>query len=270
MKTSFDKRIVRYENLHNISQHHFDLMTSLIPSNDSTKILDLGSGYGACTREILRKYPSIKFDFYLSEKSSIQLNRSISEISELIDDLKSPSKVFFEKDDIIKSNFSDNTFDIVISKMVIHEINQLNQKNALKEIYRILKPGGKFIYWDLFLDKSVRNFFQEIIREKDRLCRFDTLVRDRYFLTKKEIFSYLTEVGFDNINKVADILSEISTMNRLSEEFHNDRIKINEWHTFIRSKGKNVSPFILFMLKYEDCVDHIKLTPHKVIISCIK
>lgn len=43
-------------------------------------------------------------------------------------------------------NFSDNTFDMVITRFSAHHWHQVNQ--AMKEIYRVLKPYGKVIIVD--------------------------------------------------------------------------------------------------------------------------
>ena len=42
--------------------------------------------------------------------------------------------------------FGDNTFDSVVCRSVLHHIPETNK--ALNEIYRVLKPGGKFVCWE--------------------------------------------------------------------------------------------------------------------------
>lgn len=270
MKTSFDKRIVRYEEIHSIKQEHFDTLCSLVDPFDGQKILDLGSGYGACTRELVKFYPQYKFIFTLSDNSDVQLNRSKIEIPKIFIEQNSSSVVNFITDDIVYSKLEDNTFDVIIAKMVIHEINKNQQLNALEEIYRILKPGGKFIFWDLYLNNETKSFFQTIIKEKDRLCEFDTLCNNRNFLTGCDIYNLFSKTGFKNILKEEDIMTPVITANRLKDEFKNDINLLERWHSFIIEKAKYTDPYILFNLSFKNFGDYMMITPPKAIITAYK
>lgn len=270
MQTSFDKRIVRYEEIHSIRQEHFDTLCSLVNPFKNQNILDLGSGYGACTRELIKHYPNNKFIFTLTDNSEVQLERSKKEIPKIILESNSPSEVIFDSDDITKSKFDDNSFDVIIAKMVIHEINKKDQLSALKEIIRLLKPGGKFIFWDLYLNNDTQSFFQSIITEKDRLCEFETLYKNRYFLTGKEIFNLFTIAGFNGITKEEDIMTPLITSNRLKDEFKNDKSLLQKWHSFILDKAKNTDPYILFNLSFKDFGGYMEITPPKAIITAYK
>jgi len=53
--------------------------------------------------------------------------------------------------DVTHLPFQDNDFDIVLSFGVMHHIP--NWLDALKEVARVLKPEGYFIYWDLVYPK---------------------------------------------------------------------------------------------------------------------
>ncbi len=48
--------------------------------------------------------------------------------------------------DIIQTGMEDNTFDFAISRLVLEHLP--DPTKAIKEIYRILKPGGKVILVD--------------------------------------------------------------------------------------------------------------------------
>lgn len=54
--------------------------------------------------------------------------------------------------------FADNSFDVVVSSLVFHNINnQEERKQALGEVVRVLKPGGKFAILDF---QNVRGYVQ--------------------------------------------------------------------------------------------------------------
>jgi SAM-dependent methyltransferase len=43
-----------------------------------------------------------------------------------------------------KSGFPDNHFDIVVSNLLFHEVNYTGSQNIIKEVARVLRPGGVF------------------------------------------------------------------------------------------------------------------------------
>lgn len=54
--------------------------------------------------------------------------------------------------------FADNSFDVVVSSLVFHNINnQEERRQALSEVLRVLKPGGKFAILDF---QNVREYMQ--------------------------------------------------------------------------------------------------------------
>lgn len=62
-------------------------------------------------------------------------------------------KTEFKHGNLLKLEFPDNTFDIVTSGSVLHDVHgDKNKELAMKEIFRVLKPGGKFIAFEMFRD----------------------------------------------------------------------------------------------------------------------
>ena len=107
------------------------------------------------------------------------------------------------------------------------------QKKSFQECYRVLKPGGKMIIWELSLpDDETQKLFQDIIREKDRICGFDFLVENRYFQKHSELTELFTQAGFKNTKDEFPVDSHLSMERRLSELVSKDRLEI------IRTKGK--------------------------------
>ena len=61
--------------------------------------------------------------------------------------------------------FPDNTFDFVICRSLLHHLE--DPKIGLKEMVRVLKPGGRFVCWDpnkAFLATIFRKIFQKTER----------------------------------------------------------------------------------------------------------
>lgn len=270
MTTSFDNRIVRYEDIHSIKDEQWDKFCSLVSVKDQIEILDLGAGYGSCSRELIKRNPNTHLNITLSDNSEVQLKRASDEINNLSNSSQSSFSVKFLNDDIINSRFSDNTFDVILCKMVIHEIPKIKQLKALREINRILKPGGTLVYWDLYLGNDNYDFFTKIIQKKDELCGFKSMTNNRNFLKSKKTFSLLSKSGFTSLKKEYILLSPLETRNRLKNEFNNDLGRFEIWQDFIREIANSTSDYTLFDLSYIDDRDSISFKPHKVIITAKK
>jgi len=104
-------------------------------SKDSL-VLEAGCGVGAQTKIIAKKNPDSNF-------MSVDLSEdSISEAQKLIKALNI-NNVEFRQADIYNLPYKDETFDNVIICFVLEHLH--NPKQALNELKRVLKNGGKII-----------------------------------------------------------------------------------------------------------------------------
>lgn len=117
----------------------------IIPKN--SYVLDAGCGNG-------------KNMIYM-EKQNINIV-GIDFSTKLLDICKSKS-LNVQEADIRILPYNDNTFDYVISIAVIHHLSNENDRiNALNEMLRVCKPGGKILVsvWALEQNKDSRFKFQ--------------------------------------------------------------------------------------------------------------
>ena len=86
-QTSFNKRKVRYEELHCIKPSYFDALVDAADIKDCDRVLDCGCGYGAVTREILKRFRMRQQREYfvvdLVDESDTQLEMARSELNNL-------------------------------------------------------------------------------------------------------------------------------------------------------------------------------------------
>jgi SAM-dependent methyltransferase len=59
--------------------------------------------------------------------------------------------------------FPDNTFDLVYASNLLHHIP--DPETALKEMHRVLKPGGKACFWDPLKHNPVINVYRRMATE---------------------------------------------------------------------------------------------------------
>ena len=95
-------------------------------------VLDLGSGTGAALKQ-LQNYEVTAVD---PDEKMLQLNKFSNKVIGSAEDLP----------------FSDNSFDSVYCAFVWRNVNEPTL--GLNEIYRVLRPGGKFILLDMTRPKN--------------------------------------------------------------------------------------------------------------------
>ena len=114
-------------------------MASKLSIDENSRILDVGAGYGGAARFLAKTYGCHITALNLSEVEN-ERNRTITHqqgLGDLIDVVDGS----FE--DI---PFPDQAFDVVWSQDAI--LHSGNREQVLKEVYRVLKPEGVFVFTD--------------------------------------------------------------------------------------------------------------------------
>jgi SAM-dependent methyltransferase len=113
-------------------------------SSDHDLILDAGSGAGRTTlalNKVMKSGRIIALDRFDADyiqgggKTLLERNLKVAGITD---------KVQIAKGDITQLEFEDAKFDTVVSSYMIDHLGKLKLP-ALKEVARVLKPGGKFL-----------------------------------------------------------------------------------------------------------------------------
>ena len=117
-----------------------DRMVRMLSKLDSeTKVLDIGAGYGGSARRIAQNYGCHVRCLNISEAQN-DINRYKNRRAGLQDKIEVVHGVF---EDIPGH---DNVFDVVWSQDAILHSDQRDK--VLEEVFRVLKPGGEFIFTD--------------------------------------------------------------------------------------------------------------------------
>ena len=221
----FDVRIVRYEEIHRINPKDEEAMIKAIDPRPHEKILDTFCGYGAVGKNCLEKEPRI--DLWLNDESKVQMERAKENLPKIPSD-------HFILGHFPNISFPTGEFDKVVIKMGLHEVPKKEQFKVAKKAFEVLKPHGKFIIWDIMLNKDNQSLFQKIIRKKDELADFTLLVKERYFFTEDEFLEVVKSAGFLKIKDFHTIRYRFSSLNRLKPELKNDKNRLHELNNFIR------------------------------------
>jgi len=117
----------------------------------SPTIADFGCGLGATLRHGARKYPKANF------KGITIVPWQVQQARQLISQHASPSPPAIEiiEGDYCKTRFESNSLDGVIAIESSCYAEGANKSDLLKEIHRVLKPGGRFTISDGFIKKPI-------------------------------------------------------------------------------------------------------------------
>jgi ubiquinone/menaquinone biosynthesis C-methylase UbiE len=184
---------------------------------ENKKLLDIGSGLGGV-------------DFYLAQKYHVDII-GVDCVSRLVDDAnkrkathKLIGNVTFVHQNADDSSYpyADSVFDIVFSKESLLHVD--DKASLLKEIFRVLKPGGQLIILDWLVDTH------ELSQNINEMMTIDGL--DLKMATSQEYETYLHDAGFTHITS--------SLMNDHYIRYTHDNIEKIKSHKadFIKSFGK--------------------------------
>ncbi|WP_294186245.1 class I SAM-dependent methyltransferase [uncultured Clostridium sp.] len=231
----FQREIKRLEKQANLGcEKEVKMLRNLGVSNDNL-ILEVGSGPGFYTKILLD-------NFINSEIVSLDIDENLLKYSNnMLKDYK--ERVTFLNDDITKSSIPDEYFDTIIVRFVFQHLTE--PIAALKEIYRILKPGGKVIIidvdselWGVTFPKSdlIKNLNSDLAKYQSslngnrgigrsiltllRLLKFENLniesVINHSDILGKENFRYNFDKGLEIDPRLGGLLKEYNEFFDLS------------------------------------------------------
>lgn len=275
----FDYRIVSYEHIHSIEEADFSALLQIIDPQPAQRIFEGCAGYGAVSHRIfdLTKDFPVRPELYILDESAAQLERAR--------EFSSVKEEHIIEGDIRSCPFDDNFMDTAVVKMGIHELPFEEQKKAVQEIFRTLKPGGRFVMWELALDDETQPIFQDLIRKKNELAGFEIINQNRYIQRLDELHHLYETAGFTDITDAHEISYTFESIKRYEELISRDRKLISEerepdaadeiylnmiaemrlrlLNAYIR---KRVPESVKQSVKYTDLGNNIKLTIRKMIL----
>jgi ubiquinone/menaquinone biosynthesis C-methylase UbiE len=110
-----------------------------VPLQPGLEYLEVGCGTGAVTRFVAESYGFHAIGVDIDPEQLAEANKEAS----------GPADLRFEVADARALPYLDKSFDMVLSFMATHHIEDVDA--ALHEIARVLRPGGYFVYADIFL-----------------------------------------------------------------------------------------------------------------------
>ncbi len=159
------------------------------------KILDAGCGTGTLLIMLKNLYPSIITEGLDPDEKALKIAIKKSK--------KSHTNIIFHCSTMDNMPFESSSFDIVVSSLTFHHIQQDDKLASLKECYRILKPQGRMLLVDFgppdsyLLNRAsskIFSLFEPI--EDGRKGRIPELMSEAGFYKVNEAGKYLYGITF--------------------------------------------------------------------------
>ncbi len=152
-------------------------LLKFVELNGKQDFLEAGCGNGLVTKYLAEKYGASVTGIDI-DPQQIELARKEAEGMQNISYLEA---------DTTSLPFEDRKFDIVLSFGVLHHIE--NWLDALKEIKRVLKPGGYFLYADIIYPEKITSM------DRSSNMSFGLVTIDI-----NELNSFLEKFGFTTVH----------------------------------------------------------------------
>jgi len=122
-------------------------------------VVEIGCGSGAMAAEVLRRFPDTRLTATDYDDAMVRAARS--RLAPFGD------RAEVRQADATRLPFADAAFDTALSFVMLHHVGQW--EDAVRELVRVVRPGGQVVGYDLFGDGSGRVLH---LREHDvRLMR---------------------------------------------------------------------------------------------------
>lgn len=143
--------------------NHRDRILNLHYWKGDENVLDVGTGLGLLMIGAAKKLSTGKsygidiFNTYDLSDNSIDQTKINAELE------KVTQKVEILKENILKTNFKEDYFDVIVSNLCLHNLYKSEEKEqACIEIHRILKRNGKAIISDFKGISEYKKTFQKL------------------------------------------------------------------------------------------------------------
>jgi ubiquinone/menaquinone biosynthesis C-methylase UbiE len=130
-------------------------------ATENLTVVELGGGTGITTLALLTA--SDKFNILSIDNEPVMQEQAKKHLHEWV----AKSKLAFCGDDALTAltNIASDSVDIVASAYTLHNFLDTYRQEVIKEIFRILKPGGQFINGDRYGLDDVANHTHTIQQE---------------------------------------------------------------------------------------------------------
>jgi ubiquinone/menaquinone biosynthesis C-methylase UbiE len=156
----------------------------LAPFRPGDRVLDIGCGTGTFVTILKQRYPAVEVTGLDPDPKALARAMRKAEQAKV--------SVYFDKGFADSLEYPAMSFDVVFSSFMFHHLEGVNREKTLREVRRVLKPGGSFYLLDFEASPSGHGLF--------KLFHSGKHLRDN---TESRIVTLMGDAGFPDRKKVA-------------------------------------------------------------------
>lgn len=130
-----------------MGEKHKDLHDRLtdiaVAGRTPKRVLDMGCGFGKSTRPFWERFSGTQVE-------AVDLSASCCELGALDAAKAQAQNVRFRQMNAYETDYEDESFDIVTSTMLLHELPPKQIEATFDEAWRVLEPGGRMVHLDFY------------------------------------------------------------------------------------------------------------------------
>ncbi len=207
-------------------------MVNLLKPQPDAIVLDVATGGG---------HTAIALAKYVNKVVAIDITPEMLAEAEVASKQSNINNIVFQMEDVHNLDFPDGQFDIVVSRFAAHHF--FNVKKAVREMCRVLRPGGKFYILDCSVfdgdetEKEINRI--ELLRDSSHQCSYSprqwnrileelplTIQHTAFLKENYDLPQWFDRMGTNHSNQqeIFRILNNISEASKVFYPFGDDYI----------------------------------------------
>ncbi len=159
------------------------------------RVLDLGCGTGTLTLMIKQTHPDAEVVGFDADPKILEIARTKAN--------QSGVKIVFDQGMAFQLPYANESFDRVLSSLVIHHLTDENKRRTIQQAYRVLRSGGNFHIFD----------FGKPHNHLARLISLGTRHLERAASNVDGLLpSLLSDAGFDRVEEGIRFMTVVGTL----------------------------------------------------------
>jgi SAM-dependent methyltransferase len=119
----------------------------------TSQVLELGAGNGGLSALIAERYHPARV--YVTDYDPEQVAVAKQHLGSYFGAI--PPSIVLEREDAAHLTYPDGTFDLVMAHYMLHHLGSIEDIfRGLREIERVLRPGGRLLYAEMFHKQEIR------------------------------------------------------------------------------------------------------------------